>query len=189
MVVMAGPGRLGGIASSTTLSKRTRAKARFALWLQRRIPVFYNKWSLFGARRWKQNSTPWARLKKPLSECTVALINSGGIILRGQTPFDLENPAGDPTYRIIPGEADLDDVIVSHAFYDSTSVRIDTEVLFPLDTLRRFASDGRIGRVAPRHFSFSGSIPDPTILDRDIAPEVAEILIQDEVDLVLLTPA
>jgi len=177
------------IISSTPLSRRTRAKAGFSLWLQRWAPTFYNRWSLNGARRWRQLKTPWAQLSKPLDQCRVALINSGGIILRDQQPFDLDNPCGDPSYRIIPGDADLDDVVVSHAFYDSTSVRIDTEVLFPLATLRDFADAGRVGSVAPRHFSFSGSIPDPTRLHKEIAPEVAGLLVRDEVDLVLLTPA
>ncbi|RMD82743.1 MAG: hypothetical protein D6815_08465 [Candidatus Dadabacteria bacterium] len=177
------------VASARPLSRRTRAKARFALWLASRLPLVYRKWSLLGARRWRRSDAPWAPLEKPIEECTVALINSGGIILKGQQPFDLENPAGDCSYRIIPGDADLGETIISHAFYDSTSVRLDTEVLFPLGTLRRFAAEGRIGRVAPRHFSFSGSIPDPTELDRSVAPQVADMLASDEVDLALLTPA
>ena len=31
---------------------------------------------------------PWTALPKPLSECTVALISSGGIALKTDTPFD-----------------------------------------------------------------------------------------------------
>jgi len=50
------------------------------------------------------------------------------------------------------------------------------------------ASEGRIGEISQRHFSFMGSIPAPARLTRETAPEVAEKLRQDRVDAVLLTP-
>jgi len=165
------------------------ARAQIALWIQRNVPRLYRAWSRAGARRWRQAETPWAPLRKPVARCRVALINSGGILLRGQEPFDLNDPAGDCSYRVIPGDAELDDVVVSHLFYDSSDVRVDTEVLFPLATLREFADAGLVGDVAPRHFSLSGSIPDPRPLVERSAPQIADLLVADQVDLVLLTPA
>jgi hypothetical protein len=58
---------------------------------------------------------PWAPLGKPLSECTVALLSSGGIALKSDTPFDQDgerrNPWwGDPSYRIIPKTATEKDI-------------------------------------------------------------------------------
>jgi hypothetical protein len=41
---------------------------------------------------------PWAPLRKPLSECTVALVSTGGVHLRSDRPFNLN---GDPTFRVI----------------------------------------------------------------------------------------
>jgi len=44
---------------------------------------------------------PWAPLRKPISESTVALISTGGVHLRSDRPFNVN---GDTTYRIIPKE-------------------------------------------------------------------------------------
>ena len=175
--------------SSVPIDTWTRAKSRFARWLYRFIPSAYERWALAGARAWHQNDIPWSDLDKPLSKARVALINSGGIILESQQPFDLNDPRGDSSYRVIPAEAELGDIRISHAFYDTDRVRRDVEVLFPLKTLHGLAAEGIVGSVAPRHFSFSGNIPDPSELVSDFAPEVRAMLVSDEVDLVLLTPA
>ena len=45
---------------------------------------------------------PWTPLEKPLSRCKVALITSSGLIRKSDQPFDLGNPNGDPSYRVIP---------------------------------------------------------------------------------------
>lgn len=177
------------IVSTTPLGLGLQLKSTLALAVQRHFPGLYGMIALIGAKRWHRDAVPWKALDKPLSECTVALINSGGIIAPGQQPFDLASQAGDCSYRVIPGAETLELVRVSHAFYNSDAVHDDVEVLFPLATLRKLASDARIGAVAPRHFSLSGSIADPSELISDTAPEIAEILLSDEVDLVLLTPA
>jgi hypothetical protein len=54
--------------------------------------------------------------------------------------------------------------------------------------LKSMAETGLIGSVAPRHFSFMGSIAAPGRLIANTAPQVARILLEDEVDAVLLTP-
>jgi len=46
----------------------------------------------------------------------------------------------------------------------------------------------QLGSVAPRHFSFMGSIAALGRLIAQTAPEVAQILLEDKVDAVLLTP-
>jgi D-proline reductase (dithiol) PrdB len=50
------------------------------------------------------------------------------------------------------------------------------------------SQDGTIGEVAPRHLSFMGSITAPLRLTRDYAPDAAEQLRQDGVDVALLVP-
>ncbi len=177
------------IASATPLGLGLKLKSALALRLQRHLPLLYEMLAHAGTKAWHSDLAPWQPLSKPLSQCKVALINSGGIIAPGQQPFDLASQSGDCSYRVIPGLETLELLRVSHAFYNSDAVHNDVEVLFPLATLRKLASDGRIGAVSPRQFSLSGSIADPSELISDTAPEIAEMLLADEVDLVLLTPA
>ena len=58
----------------------------------------------------------------------------------------------------------------------------------PLDRLKALVEKGVIGSVAPRHFSFMGSISAPGHLINSTAPEVARMLVDDAVDAALLTP-
>lgn len=181
-------------SSNTPLSKNpvspgTLRKARFAAWLQRRVPVVYKAWTMAGVRRWRQADVPWSPIEKPLSQCRVALVSSGGFVLPTQEPFDLSDPTGDCSYRVIASHADPSTFRVSHAFYDTSAASLDADVLFPVTALNALAAAGEVGAAAEHHASFSGSIPDPTELVSDYAPEIAEIFARDEVDLVLLTPA
>lgn len=58
----------------------------------------------------------------------------------------------------------------------------------PLDRLREFEAEGRIAEVAPRHYSFMGSISIPARLVTVTAPEIARRMAEEKVDGVLLTP-
>lgn len=142
-----------------------------------------------GVRRWRQGEAPWSAIDKPLARCRIALVSSGGFFAPKQEPFDLNDPSGDCSYRVIRNDVDPSTLAVSHAFYDTSAADIDPDVLFPIRALNGLAESGAIGSAAREHVSFSGSIPDPTELVTDYGPEVAEIFSRDEVDLVLLTPA
>src|SRR3972149_6374441 len=43
--------------------------------------------------------TPWAPLTKPLSQCRMALVTTGGVHRRDQQPFDIANDGYDWSYR------------------------------------------------------------------------------------------
>jgi len=45
-----------------------------------------------------------------------------------------------------------------------------------------------IGEVAPRHFSFMGSLTAPGRLIKQTAPAAADLLVEDQVDIALLVP-
>ena len=123
---------------------------------------------------------------KPLDRSRLALVTTGGVHLPYQPRFDIDDPAGDRSYREIPTTAN--DLTWTHAYYrpDEGS---DLEAVFPLQTLSRLVSDGVVGELSARHFSFMGAIHDPTPLVENTAPEVAGKLVEDQVDLVLLTPS
>ena len=72
--------------------------------------------------------------------------------------------------------------------FDRTGLTEDLNVIFPRDALAQLALDGVIGEVAPRHLSFMGSITAPGRLIREYAPEAAEVLVGDAVDVALLVP-
>lgn len=143
------------------------------------------------AYRWRRiDPVPWTPLARPLSASRVALVSSAGLVLPGQEPFDGSVLGGDPSFRVIPGDADPAVLIDTHRSdaFDHTGLRRDQNLAFPLDRLRELAGAGRIGEVAPRHLSFMGSITAPARLIRDSAPAAAGLLVEDRVDVALLVP-
>lgn len=74
--------------------------------------------------------------------------------------------------------------------FDRTGVAIDLNVVFPVDRLAELAAMGTIGSVANRHLAFMGAQPDHnlTTLRLDSGLAAAKLLIDDGVDVVLLTP-
>jgi D-proline reductase (dithiol) PrdB len=85
---------------------------------------------------------------------------------------------------------DLSTLRIAHRSdaFDVRGIETDKNLAIPLDRLKSLAREGVIGEVAPRHFSFMGSIAAPGRLIARTAPEVARALLDDAVDAVLLTP-
>jgi D-proline reductase (dithiol) PrdB len=123
---------------------------------------------------------------RPLEECRLALVTTGGVHLPEQPRFDIDDPRGDCSYREIPGSAT--DLTWTHAYYRPDE-GTDLDSVFPLWTLRELEREGVVGEIGPRHFSFMGAIHDPGPLVGETAPEVAAKLADDRVDAVLLTPS
>ncbi len=137
---------------------------------------------------------PWTPLAKPLSECTVALISTGGIALKSDRPFDQEGERrdpwwGDPSYRIIPHGTKTDDVRVYHLHINPSSAEQDINCLLPMERLDELAGAGKIGRAAPSHYSFMGYILEPTELLQNSIPAIIDHLRRDKVDAALFVPA
>lgn len=131
-----------------------------------------------------------ARLNKPLKQARIAAVTTAGFYLPDQPPFEENMRGGDYSFRIIPRDADVASLRHSHRSdaFDHTGIERDPNVALPLDRLRELAADGVIGEVAPRHFSFMGSITAPARLIRITAPQAAGLLREDGVDAVVLTP-
>ena len=129
---------------------------------------------------------PFVRPKKPLHEGRLALVTTGGVHLPEQPRFDIDDPLGDCSYREIPADAYA--LTWTHAYY-APDRGLDLDSVFPLWTLRGLAAEGVVGELSRRHFSFMGAIHDPEPLVESTAPEVAEKLVEDGVDAVLLTPS
>lgn len=133
---------------------------------------------------------PFVRPAKPLSELRVALVTTGGVHSISDERFDIDDPAGDCSYREIPAEAA--ELTWTHAYYArrrSAENREDLDCVFPLWTLRDLAEEGAVGESNRRHFSFMGAIHDTAELAERTAPEVAGMLVEDGAEAVLLTPS
>jgi D-proline reductase (dithiol) PrdB len=133
---------------------------------------------------------PFARLGKPLREARVALVTTGGVYLPSQVPFDDGIKGGDPSFREIPADAEVNALGIAHKSdaFDQAGFRADRNLGFPLERLREMAARGEIGALSGRALSFMGSITAPGRLVRETAPEAAALLEADGVDVSLLIP-
>ena len=139
---------------------------------------------------WESEDIPWTPFTKPLSECTVAMVTTAGVHHRDQTPFDMIDRDGDPSYRVIDLSRPLESLIITHDYYDHRDADKDINIIFPVERLREFAREGIIGRPANVHYGFMGHITGPHIMTliAHMATEVARHLKRDGVDIVVLTP-
>ena len=125
---------------------------------------------------------PWATLKKPLSQCRIALITTGGVFIEGQTPFE----RGDFSYREIPRDVSKETLRIWHPGYDHGPAEEDINCIFPLDRFQEMEAEGIIGELAQTQYSFMGLINEPEALINGTAPEVGRLLKEAEVDAVFL---
>lgn len=126
----------------------------------------------------------WIR-PRPLAESTVAIVSTAGLHRRHDAPFKV----GAVDYRLLPGDVDFADVVVSHIStnFDRSAFQQDPNIWFPLDRLREMAANDEIGGVSRWHYSFMGAQPNHEAL-ADTGEEVGRLLAADGVDVALLLP-
>lgn len=143
------------------------------------------------AYRWRRiDPVPEARLAKPLSQCRVALITSGGLVPPGVEPFDQDFRGGDFSHRVIPDSVDVQSLEEHHRSdsFDHSGIESDKNLALPLEPLHDLVAEGFVGSSAPRHLSLMGSITAPGRLLKHTAPKITDILLSDEVDVALMVP-
>ncbi len=155
-----------------------------------RFPGLTKRW-LAGQQLEDYGIPPWTPLRKPLSQCTVALVTTAGVHLRSDVPFDMVDKDGDPSFRAIARDTPLKQLCITHDYYDHRDADKDLNIVLPLTRLDELARDRVIGGVAAFHYSFMGHIDGPHIprLLLETAPDVARRLKSEQVDAVVLTPA
>ena len=144
----------------------------------------------FPAYQWTVNDpsglTP---LEKPLSECRVSMLTSGGVSHCSMPTWD-PKARNDFRLDIVDPDAAGPDFQVSDSYYDTADAEVDVNTVFPIDRLRELADDGTIGSVASRLWSgFMGRIYKRSHVSEVAGPALAEELHDDDVDLFLLVPA
>jgi D-proline reductase (dithiol) PrdB len=127
---------------------------------------------------------PWTQLRAPVSAATVALVTTSGVHLRDDRPF---NPNSDPSFRVIPRDAEPGDLAITHQAYDRTDALRDINLVFPLQRLRELEAAGVIGRLAADHYGFGLVDKGSALLEP--GREVGGRLHDAGVDLALLVPA
>ena len=124
-------------------------------------------------------------LRKPLSECRLGLIGSGGIYEVGQTAFHFKD---DTSFRIIDTTREAARLRATHFAYDLTDARIDPNVVFPIDGLQTLVEQGELGELSPAAYAFMGGIYSSRRVEELLAPALVERCLKDGLDVVLLVP-
>lgn len=136
------------------------------------------------------DSTPWTPVTKPLSRSTVALVTTAGVHLSTDTPFDMSDSTGDPSFRVIPSTSATGELTITHDYYDHSDADRDVNIVFPIDRLREMAGEERIGKLAARFYGFMGHIEENHI-ERFVGeslPSIARMMKDDGVDVALIVP-
>ena len=142
----------------------------------------------YGVYQWVFNGDmpPWRPLPKPLAECRLGLVASGGIYVSGQVAFHYRD---DTSLLQIPMDTPTSELRVTHFAYDLSDARQDPNVVFPMDTLRGLVREGRVGSLAANAYTFMGGIYSARRVREELAPRVTDCLLSEEVDAVLFVPA
>lgn len=132
------------------------------------------------------DSTP-VTTSPPLAEARVAIVTTAGLRTAGDVNY--WQPT-DGSFSVLPA-ADRD-VQLSHFSpnFDRVGFAADINVVYPVDRLDEMAAAGEIGSVANQHISFMGAQFDATFstILLDSGPAAAQVLKDDGVEVVLLTP-
>jgi len=125
---------------------------------------------------------------KDIKNATVALVTSGGIVPKGN-PDRIESSSASRFGEYdITGVADLtsDDYETAHGGYDPTYANRDPDRVLPVDALREFESEGKIGKLYDKYYSTVGN-GTSTKSARQFAHDFAQKLKDDNVQAVILT--
>jgi D-proline reductase (dithiol) PrdB len=151
------------------------------------IPRTRELYSAYTPYRWVVNEEPppWTPLKKPLAQCKVALMSSGGVLYRDQPRFHRE----DASYRLIPKNAARADLSVWHFGYPTKDAEKDPNCVFPLERMREFEAEGRIRELCDPAFTFMGGVYSARKVREELAPKIVEELRSRRVEAFYLVPA
>jgi D-proline reductase (dithiol) PrdB len=131
---------------------------------------------------------PWTTLSKPLEQAKGTIISTGGVYVKGDTPFTDHYGLGDPSYREIPLNTPIPKLAHFHEHYDHTNAYQDINCIFPIERFKELVEQKRIGSLSDYQYSFMGYVPLPFPLKTRTAPDVARKLTRESVDFAFLVP-
>ncbi len=122
-----------------------------------------------------------------LSKAKVAIVTTAGLRHAGDAELW---STSDSSFTILPRTAH--DVQLSHFSpnFDRSGFAADINVVYPIDRLQEMVAAGEIGSIADNNISFMGAQADATYstILLDTGPAAAKVLLDQGVDVVLLTP-
>ena len=155
-----------------------------------RIPAIKYYWDRnYKALEFK--NIPWKKLGKPLKDCKIVLITTGGIHLKSDKEFDMSDPNGDSTFRRIPYDTNYKDLIITHKYFDHYDADRDPNLILPIEVISELQSEGIVGPSCENHYSFMGHIKQPhlTTVIKYNSVELAKEIRQQKADIAFLVPA
>jgi glycine reductase len=131
---------------------------------------------------------PPAKAIKDISQATVALVTSGGIVPKGN-PDRIESSSAQKY-----GEYDITGVDnltaetyeTAHGGYDPVYANRDADCVLPVDALRQFEKEGKIGKLHHKFYTTVGN-GTSTKNSKGFAVDFAQRLKDDNVQVVILT--
>lgn len=124
-------------------------------------------------------------LGRPLAEATVLVVNSAGVHLRTEEPFQFVD---DLTCRRVDQTVAPTAVRPCHPSPIRRPGRQDVNVVHPYHRLAELADEGFIGRPAEFHLSTLGAIKQVTRIVTELGPSVASEAKVAGADLVMIVP-
>ena len=125
---------------------------------------------------------------KNMKECKVALVTSGGIVPKGNPDHVESSSASRYGEYDISGVEFLtsDSYETAHGGYDPVYVNENPNRVLPIDVLREMENKNLIGKLHDKFYSTVGN-GTAVASAKAFAKEIAEKLVSDEVDAVILT--
>lgn len=140
-----------------------------------------------GVQHLKNEQLNWTPRSKPLSTSVVGIFTTGGVHLRSDQAFDVDDPHGDCSFREIPMDVNTKDLTITHTHYNHVDADRDVNCMFPLDRLRELRDQGVIGGIAPVAYSMMGFNPDPGPLVQSTIPKLARRIQESGIDRLFMT--
>ena len=135
-----------------------------------------------------RRSFPYVSIRqrsRSIRQAKVAIVTTAALHREGGV-FEL----GDSDYHFETLPRDARDLKLGHhsVNFDRGGFAADINVVYPIDRLNQLAHDGIIGGVARHHYSFAGNQSDGvTEIRLDSGPQCAQEMLNEQVDVVLLT--
>jgi hypothetical protein len=139
-----------------------------------------------GPRRLVQRARPaWCDSVPALGAAHLALLSSAAVRQAAQPPFV---PPEDTSYRAIPADPAVADLVIDHRSPVGTDARRDLAVVLPRAALAALQRRGVVGRVAPSCFTFVGGCRLHQRIEGELGPGLAAELAALDVTLAVLAP-
>ncbi|MFQ5601227.1 MAG: glycine/sarcosine/betaine reductase selenoprotein B family protein, partial [Candidatus Krumholzibacteriia bacterium] len=132
-----------------------------------------------------RRSIPYTPFGRDLGSTVVAIASATGVHLRSQEAFSTEDP-GEISHRVVPGDADVGELVISHHHYDHTDADRDPNIVFPLATLQELVAEGVIAGVAEKHYTY-GFTTRLRELYEETFPHIVREIERSKTDAVVLT--